>query len=64
MFELIPELGCGGRDTELGHLEDVLETPRVYLSCLRLSELLILSSPEILSTTWGVHVEWWMFAAL
>lgn len=43
----------GGRETDLGHMEDVLESPAFYLSFLRLLELLIFSSSEILSTTWG-----------
>lgn len=34
----------GGRETDSGHVEDVLESPVFYLSYLRLLELVI-SSP-------------------
>lgn len=53
MFDLGPEPGCGW-EGNLGHVEDVVESPTFYLSYLRLLELLMSSSSEILSTTWGM----------
>lgn len=43
----------GGRKTDLGHMEDILECPIFYLSYLRLLDLMFFSS-ELLSTTWGM----------
>lgn len=44
----------GGRGTDLGHVEDVVESPIFYLSYLRLLEPPMSSSSKILSTTWGM----------